>query len=117
MRAEFILDSQQHPISIEHNGLKHYQVRLQLITENPNIRKVDYKLHPTYYDPYRESKDASTGFTIELKTYGDYYFIVEVTVGTELARQELCLSDLLKETYQSTDNASIQEALANIQSH
>lgn len=104
-RAEFVPNVGGEPDFIESGGRRNYRIRLQLIADNPEIRKVDYKLDPSYYNAYRESTDATSNFGIELTSYGDYDFIMEVIVGRELARQKLTLSDLLSETYQSPAGA------------
>jgi hypothetical protein len=117
IQAQFVLDSADHPEFTQTGSRKHYRVRLQLLTENAEARMVVYKLHPSYYDPLRESTDRKNNFAVEITTYGDYDFSVEVIVGTEVARQVLKLSTLLDEFHQPVKNQAIQQALEDIRSN
>ena len=117
IRAQFILDSADHPEFTQTGSRKHYRVKLELLTENAQVRMVVYKLHPSYYDPLRESTDRTNHFAVEITTYGDYDFTVEVIVGTEVARQMLKLSALLEEFHQPVQNEAIQQALEDIRSN
>jgi hypothetical protein len=111
VQAQLVLDANNHPEFIESGSRKHYKIRLQLITANTDVRLVVFKLDPSYYNTLRESTDPSNNYAVDITTYGDYNFIVEVTVGTEVARQEFRLSALLEKFHQPVENAEIQQAL------
>jgi transcription initiation factor IIF auxiliary subunit len=115
VRAELILDSNKEPVSSRRSSLKHYEIRLFLEGKNPNINQVVYKLDPSYYDPIRETSDEKNNFAIETTTYGDYYVTVDVQVGSEVVRQEILLSDLLKQSYTEKENAAIDQAIKDIE--
>lgn len=117
IRAEIVLDQNRKPVSLPGDNLKHYKLRLYLETNNPAVQSVTYKLDPTYYDPVRESTDASDRFLIELTTYGDYPVTVDAHVEGEIVRTVVPLSQLLQETYENTTDPEILNALNEIKSH
>ena len=114
VRAALVLDDKGEPVYIESGGRRHYKIKLSLQTDNPDVRRVVYKLDPTYYDSIRESNDLKQNFGVETTTYGDYGFVVDVTVGSGVARQTFVLSDLLGETHQKDKKATVAEALSTI---
>ncbi len=96
VQAAFVLDDKGEPEFLDsEDGRRHFKVKLSLITKNPEVRTVVYKLHPTYFDPIRESNNAENDFMIETTTYGDFFFVVDVTLNSGSARQSFRLSDLL----------------------
>lgn len=117
VEAHLVLDANNHPEFIESGSRKHYKMSLQLMTANAEVRLVVFKLDPTYYNTLRESTDSSNHFAVDMTSYGDYNFIVEVTVGTEVARQEFRLSALLEEFHQPVENEQVQQALNDIKTH
>ena len=114
VRAEIVLDENGKPISSQGTSRTHYKINLYLDTPNPDVQAVTYKLDPTYYDPVRESTDASAKFRIELTTYGDYPVTVDAQVGTEIVRKVVGLSELLGLTYGAEASPAVQAALENI---
>jgi hypothetical protein len=115
IRAEFVGGDE--PIAQLGERLNHYQVRVFLETQNPDIERVTYKLDPTYYDPVRESVDRSRNYEVSLTTYGDYPVTVEVQVGSEIVRQTTPLLELLQETHRQSHSPRIQDALREIATH
>ncbi len=66
-------------------------------------------------DSVIRSSVAEKKFEIETTTYGDYEFIVDVQVGDEVVRQEVLLSDLLKEAHAKMINSMVEKALKEIE--
>ena len=99
------------------SSLRHYKIRLFLETSNPQVERVIYKLDPTYYDPVRESLDASNKFAVETTTYGDYPVVVEAQVGGQLIRTRAQLTELLRERHADTQDHMIADALSYIAEH
>lgn len=106
-----------HPQFEERENLRHYRITISLKTPNRDVTNVVYRLDPSYYNPVRESKDQDNDFKIHTTTFGDYYFDVDVQVGTQIVRQRALLSDLLKEAHGQSDNPEIKEALQYILEH
>ena len=117
VRAELILDKDGNPEFLEGNTLNHYKIRLYLQTQNPDVQRVIYRLDPTYYDPVRDSNDASRKFELSLTTYGDYQITIDVQVKGEIVREVFRLSTLLNEIHGQSENNKIQAALEAIEAH
>lgn len=117
IEAELVLDESRQPIAIPVEGMKNYKIRLRVETKDPKIERVVYRLDPTYYDPVRETEDSTNNFEIETTTYGDYPVVVDVQVGNEIVRQEVLLSELLKESYLGGADEKIDDAIKDIEAN
>jgi transcription initiation factor IIF auxiliary subunit len=116
VRVEFELKNGA-PVYEEEDGLKHYSIIFSLVAPPGKVKKVVYHLDPSYHDPVRETKDASSNFRIESTSYGDYFFNVTCKLPDgEAVRQRVHLSEALAETHQNP-NPAITQALADIRAH
>lgn len=115
--AELVLDADSKPISIKTDKLDNYKIKFNVVTSNPEVKRVVYHLDPSYYDPVREARDKKNDFEIETTTYGDYSILVDVQVGSENVRQQIKVSDLLKETYKESLTEAIAKAIKAIEEH
>lgn len=115
--AELMLDKSDKPIFVPTGSTKHYKIKLKFETDDPKVERVIYRLDQSYYDPIREGIEPEKDFEVETTTYGDYDFVVDVQVGNELVRQEVSLSDLLKEQYRKTRDKGILKAIKEIEKH
>lgn len=113
--AELVLGTGGNPVFRETASKRHYSVRLRLVSEkSESVKRVIYGLDPSYYNSVREATDRERDFEIEITTYGDYSFSVEVYLDGEVARQTFILSRLLRETHRDSENPQIQKALEDI---
>jgi transcription initiation factor IIF auxiliary subunit len=116
--AELVLDNNGDPIFKETGSKTHYSVKLRLVSNKMgSVKLVIYRLDPSYYNSVREAKDPTRSFEVELQTYGDYSFAVEVYLSGAVARQTFILSRLLQETHGGSVNPQIQKALRDIVSN
>jgi hypothetical protein len=72
IKAVFELDENGRPTFTRRGNLKHYRIRLHVENVPDDTYAVTYKLHDTYYDPVRESRDRNAGFAEDLTSYGDF---------------------------------------------
>lgn len=114
--AEFELDNGK-PRFEKSTYYHHYRINLSLKTENTNVHRVIYTLDPSYYDPVRETTNAQANFKLNITTYGDYTFTVDVQVEGQIVRQRNLLSALLEEQYKEPREPATQEAIDYIKQH
>ncbi len=111
--AHFELDAEGKPQAIERDGMKHYQIVLKMAGAPADAYAVNYKLHETYYDPERESRDPD-GFTERITSYGDYPVQVQLRTRKNVATLAVPLSRALQRGHQGESSAAIMEAIADI---
>jgi hypothetical protein len=118
VNASFLLDDKGNPLfTVGPSGNCHYKISLNVVTENPEVVNVIYKLHPTYYDPIRESSDRESNFQVIITSYGDYDLAVDVQAAGKLVTHTATLFDLLSESHKDSANPAIKEALEWIRGH
>lgn len=117
IKGALVLDQNGNPQFEQKGKLKHYKIKLWLESENKEVKQVVYKLHPTYFNDIRETRNINNKFLLEISTYGNYYPTVDVYIGNEheIARQIVCLVDLLNESHPAeVNNDLINQALEDI---
>lgn len=113
--AHFLLDPEGKPRAIDRNGLKHYFIQLNIAHAPTDAYAVTYKLHESYYDPERESREPG-GFSEEITSYGDYQVNAEVRTKKRVATAS---NDLLRALQRghTEPSAEIMDALRDIAAH
>lgn len=110
--AQFLLDQSGSPKSPE-KGF--YVVQLSLAGADPATYAVTYHLHPTFYDPVREIRDAPS-FKERIITYGDFLIRARVRSRGQNVILERSLSAALKESHKDPNDA-VKKALDDIRSN
>src|SRR3972149_5832917 len=115
--ARFKLDPSGQPVFVEgEGGTKHYVFDLSLPPVTPEVSIVTYRLHPTYYDPVRESEDPVTHFQEQITSFGDYRLNIEAAVGGRLLAERVNLSERLREGRRSGPTSpGIAQAIETIE--
>ena len=75
---------------------------------------VTYLLHPTYYDPVRESRDRSEGFAEDLTSYGDFTVHAKIRSREGVMTVSAPLSTALETGYGAQLTPAIAAALDDI---
>jgi hypothetical protein len=114
--AQFELDSAGKPKAVVRGSTKHYSIRLHLASPPEDTYAVTYQLHPSYYDPVRESHDRASSFSSELTSYGDYTINAKVRTKQGVIAVTFPLSEALKEGHASSMSTPIASALSDIES-
>lgn len=117
VKGALVLDQAGNPEFEQRGKLKHYKIKLWLESENKEIKQVIYKLHPTYFNDIRETRNVENKFLLEISTYGNYYPVADVYIGKEheVARQIVSLVDLLNESHpMEANNEAINQAIEDI---
>jgi len=112
--ANFILDSEGNPKAIQSGEVKHYQIQIQVENAPQDTYAVTYELHPTYYEPVRESIQREENFAEKLTSYGDYLIRAKVRSKTGTQTVVTPLSTALTLGHPSAPSSPIGEALEHI---
>jgi len=78
---------------------------------------VTYRLHPTYYDPIRESITRADGFAEEITSYGNYVITARIRTKSFAVELRRSLYDALHDTHGNDTEPSIIDALKDIRNH
>jgi hypothetical protein len=112
IQAHFVLDDQGKPTELAPG---HYGIRLSIKGAPADAYAVTYHLHPTYYDPVRESNDAANSFSQEITSYGNFDVTAKIRTksGPSLLRRSLY--DALCESHDR--DSKVQQALQGIRAN
>jgi hypothetical protein len=72
IKAKFELDEEGHPRFVSRGDVKHFRINLHVENVPDDTYAVTYLLDDTYYDPARESRDQSGGFSEVVTSFGDF---------------------------------------------
>jgi hypothetical protein len=117
IKATFELDEKGLPAFIERGDRKHYRIRLHVENVPDDTYAVTYKLHETYYDPVRESRDRAAGFTEDLTSYGDFTVQAKIRSKEGVATVATPLSAALEAGHGAQLPPEIESALRVIRSN
>ena len=113
LKVAFRLNEKGNPMVIDKDSVKHYKIHVS-VEETPNdVYSVNYILHPSYINPFREERNRDGGFGFDTTTYGDYVISAELKGKKGNAIISTLVSESLEKSHQP-QNPALMEALKNI---
>jgi pYEATS domain-containing protein involved in immunity len=112
--AQFELDADGKPQAIDRGGTKHYRIVLKVAGAPEDAYAVNYKLHESYYDPERESRDSDAGFAERITSFGDYPVQVQLRTRKNVVPISEQLSSALQRGYRGVTTPEIIAAISDI---
>jgi hypothetical protein len=112
--ARFSLDSDGRPEVLESGGLKHYHITLGIDGAPDDTYAVTYQLHETYYNPSRESRRRSEGFTQDITSFGNFTIQARIRTSTHVETVAADLYQALRRSHNDASRPEVAEALENI---
>jgi hypothetical protein len=112
--AMFELDDKGRPKFEKRNGLKHYWIKLKVDGAPDDTYAVTYKLHESYYDPLRESRDRQNSFQHQLTSFGDYVVQAKIRAPQGIGSVAEPLKTALKRGHASNLSSPVVDALKDI---
>ncbi|MBZ5614667.1 MAG: hypothetical protein LAO23_11710 [Acidobacteriia bacterium] len=117
IKAVFELDEKGQPAFVEGTDHRHYRIRLHVENVPEDTYAVTYLLHETYYNPVRESRDRTVGFTEDLTSYGDYTVQAKIRSREGIIAVATQLSAALAAGHAGYVSPEIESALKEIRAH
>ncbi len=119
LRAEFELDALGRPLMAQSGQHDHYKIRLLVDGAPIDTHAVTYELDRSYYDPIREARDRSGGFTQEVTSYGDYVVKANVRAKSGSTTLAVPLSKALEYSYVANGGLTdpVRFAIEQIRTH
>jgi hypothetical protein len=109
--AKFELDESGQPARLRSGNTTHYKIRLGVESPPDDTYAVTYRLHDSYYDPIRESRDKGASFEEKLTSYGDYQVRADVRTLSRVESLAGNLSEALRKGHQGDSNPAIIHAI------
>jgi hypothetical protein len=116
--ARFILDDQGRPRFEESpDGLRHYELALEVKNAPAEAYGATFELDPTYYDPVRSVRPDETGaLRLETTSYGDFVLTAQLNAKSPALPLRTSLARALRQSHPNPD-AAVQRALRDIADH
>lgn len=115
--ARFLLDTKGLPEVVKRPDVNHYRIKIFIEAPPADTYAVTYQLHESYYDPVRESRDATTGFAEETTSYGDFTIQAQVRTRSRVEVTAAELSTALAFGHKDDMSADISRALEEIRAN
>ena len=113
--ARFKLDRSGQPEMLQSGGTTHYKIRIGVESPPDDTYAVTYRLHDSYYNPLRESRDKEARFEEELTSYGDYLVRADVRTLHRVESLAGSLSEALRRGHREDSNPAIIHAIDEIE--
>jgi hypothetical protein len=115
IKATFQLDDQGRPERLQHAGLNHYRIKLEIEDAPQDTYAVTYLIDESYYEPVRESRDPAQGFPEDLTSFGDYPIQAKIRTKGGVLSVMAELSTALKAGHELHLTPAIETALKDIE--
>lgn len=115
--AHFVLDQDGKPKMIKAGDTKHYWIQLGVAEAPDDAYAVTYRLHDSYYEPVRESREHEVGFRQELTSFGDYTVRADIRTRSRVEPLVTSLSEALERGHSGHRTPEIETALEEIRNH
>lgn len=115
--AHFALDGSGRPRSTQANDRRHYSITLRVDGTPSDTYAVTYQLHDSYYNPSRESRLRTNGFSEEITSYGNYTVQAKVRSATHVSTTASSLYHALQRGHGPSPSQSVAEAMEYIRRH
>jgi hypothetical protein len=112
--VKFILDEEGNPLTIEGSGKRHYKILVYAERFPEDVYSVEYRLHPSYINPYRVQDNKAGNFEFKTTTYGDYSISASLMGSKQNYIASCIISQALKENNGNSANPRVQEAIMMI---